>query len=207
MRREKWRRQLRGKRMSFGSKVLILDQAGTPVLWAHPEIAVSHFVTDKVLWSIGRNDQFIFRGGFNNDGVQSIVNVPPIVAVSGMFRKKHKVPHITNSIMFVRDHHRCAYCGEKFHPKDLSRDHILPRSRGGGNDWLNSITACKFHNNIKDNQTPEEFGMELLFTPFIPNMFEYLWMRNYSTALPSQTEYLMEKFESARIIELANHYI
>lgn len=49
---------------------------------------------------------------------------------------------------------RCAYCGSD---ADLSPDHILPLSRGGGNTPEN-VTACCFAcNKSKQDRTPEEW--------------------------------------------------
>ena len=53
------------------------------------------------------------------------------------------VPLLTNRTLFQRDHNLCLYCGEVFNPAHLTRDHIMPASRGGGTTWLNCVTACK----------------------------------------------------------------
>ena len=50
----------------------------------------------------------------------------------------------------------------------LTIDHVIPRSRGGKNDWLNLVTACKKCNQKKGNKTPEEAGMPLLKKPIVP---------------------------------------
>ena len=60
-----------------------------------------------------------------------------------------------------RDNHLCAYCGDNA----TTVDHIMPKSRGGGNTWDNLIAACFPCNNYKDNRTPLESGMELMFMP------------------------------------------
>jgi len=47
----------------------------------------------------------------------------------------------------------CIWCGRQtvlpkkrrmagFKPRAATRDHILPRSKGGGNDWQNIVCAC-----------------------------------------------------------------
>lgn len=63
-----------------------------------------------------------------------------------------------------RDGHRCAYCGG--HASTV--DHVLPRSRGGTTDWLNLVAACAPCNSSKDDRTPEEAGMPLLWRPHAP---------------------------------------
>jgi len=66
--------------------------------------------------------------------------------------------------VLVRDSHRCAYCGRR----GTTVDHVQPRSRGGGDTWLNTVTACSSCNHRKADRTPEQAGMALLFTPFEP---------------------------------------
>lgn len=66
--------------------------------------------------------------------------------------------------VFIRDGHKCAYCGAKA----TSVDHILPRSRGGEWSWLNCVAACERCNNKKGNRTPAEAGMRLRVRPYVP---------------------------------------
>lgn len=60
----------------------------------------------------------------------------------------------------------------KFHSKELTREHILPISRGGKDEWMNVAAACKRCNWGKSNKTVEEFGSELLYLPYVPNVYE-----------------------------------
>ena len=66
--------------------------------------------------------------------------------------------------VLVRDGFRCAYCGRRA----TTVDHVLPRSRGGADTWLNTVAACAADNHRKADRTPEQAGMALLVTPFEP---------------------------------------
>jgi 5-methylcytosine-specific restriction endonuclease McrA len=57
----------------------------------------------------------------------------------------------------------CQYCGAT--GSQLTVDHILPRSRGGETTWENCVAACMRCNQRKDNRTPAEARMHLLFGP------------------------------------------
>jgi 5-methylcytosine-specific restriction endonuclease McrA len=70
----------------------------------------------------------------------------------------------SRTLVLRRDNHTCQYCGSY---KDLTIDHILPKSRGGKDEWPNLVTACIRCNNSKDNRTPEEWGKHLR-TPRAP---------------------------------------
>lgn len=51
----------------------------------------------------------------------------------------------------------CHYCGEKFQPKELTLDHIVPVARGGRSTKGNCVPACKECNNQKKNLLPLEW--------------------------------------------------
>ena len=67
-----------------------------------------------------------------------------------------------------RDKSKCQYCGVIEAPKDMTIDHVIPRSRGGGNTWPNLVTCCKKCNQKKRDRTPEEANMCLLQMPIKP---------------------------------------
>jgi 5-methylcytosine-specific restriction endonuclease McrA len=72
----------------------------------------------------------------------------------------------------------------------LSRDHIIPRSRGGKDIWTNVVTACKACNCHKDNMTPQEADMPLLYVPYEPSHAESLILKN-RRVLADQMEFLL----------------
>ncbi|UCM87155.1 HNH endonuclease [Streptomyces marincola] len=66
--------------------------------------------------------------------------------------------------VLVRDRHRCAYCGRRA----TTIDHVVPKSQGGGDTWLNTVAACAEDNHRKAARTPAQAGMRLLAQPFEP---------------------------------------
>ena len=71
----------------------------------------------------------------------------------------------------------CAYCGD-VNTKGLTRDHIKPLSKGGGDTWLNCCACCVSCNARKGSQTLEELGWQLLYVPYVPNHQEGLILAN-----------------------------
>jgi 5-methylcytosine-specific restriction endonuclease McrA len=68
-----------------------------------------------------------------------------------------------------RDNFTCGYCGKgAANGLTMTHDHILPKSRGGQDTWMNAITACTKCNSKKADRTPEEANMPLLFQPEVP---------------------------------------
>ena len=63
--------------------------------------------------------------------------------------------------LLQRDGFECAYCGKRA----TTVDHMLPRSRGGRDEWMNTVAACTRCNNVKADRTPAEAGMPLRYQP------------------------------------------
>jgi 5-methylcytosine-specific restriction endonuclease McrA len=66
--------------------------------------------------------------------------------------------------VLLRDGRTCAYCGGAA----TTIDHVLPRSRGGANSWLNTVAACGSCNHRKGDRTPAEARMPLRVKPIAP---------------------------------------
>lgn len=93
---------------------------------------------------------------------------PIVIRLLSYVRYRPKGIGITRKRIFKRDGYECTYCGSH---KNLTVDHIIPKSRGGSNYWDNLITSCFRCNSIKDDKTPEEAGMKLRFKPYVPSLF------------------------------------
>ncbi len=76
-----------------------------------------------------------------------------------------KMPPVNRREVLRRDRNRCQYCGSR---KQLTIDHVLPRSRGGKHTWDNVVIACGSCNSRKGNRTPKEAGLSLKTTPKAP---------------------------------------
>lgn len=84
--------------------------------------------------------------------------------------RRRILPFSRNNIL-RRDDFRCQYCGKRFAPKDLSLDHVVPRSRGGPRSFENIVACCFPCNAKKGNRTPEEARLPLLKRPVRPKVW------------------------------------
>jgi hypothetical protein len=160
--------------MEASVKVLKLSAQGLPQSWISLEQAVTHYAADEVRWEAGQQVA-VFRGGHNAiSGEQSIITVNSIIGTQGVPRINpfELRSGLTNTKLFVRDRHVCAYCGGHFHESDLTREHIVPLAQRGPDHWMNVVTACRACNHRKGPRTPEQARMPLLFTPYVPSRFE-----------------------------------
>ncbi len=116
-----------------------------------------------------------------------VIRLVRYVHVPRRFRRQ-----VTNTFLFARDEYTCQYCGA--HRRELrgrqflTRDHVLPVSRGGENSWDNVVTACSPCNNRKGNSLPEEAGLSLRDVPREPNYVHLVWAVRKVT--PVQAKYV-----------------
>jgi len=67
-----------------------------------------------------------------------------------------------------RDGYSCVYCGNK---KELTIDHVIPKSKGGDNSWKNLVTCCSPCNLKKGDKLLHETNMKMIKKPTEPNIF------------------------------------
>ena len=181
------------------TRVLSLDAAGHVLDWISWQDAVCLYVRDAVAWTLG-NPCLLVHGGFNRlHGAQSILRLHPIVASTGRCRDLaiDPSPTLSNTALFARDRFVCMYCGDQFARSELTRDHVLPVSRGGRDDWQNVVTACLGCNLRKSNLTPQQAHMPLLAVPYRPSWVEHLILSNRNI-LADQMEFLVSRLPRDR---------
>jgi 5-methylcytosine-specific restriction endonuclease McrA len=178
-------------------RILRLNISGQPVEWLNWEQATCLYARDMVAWTLGDMVRTI-RGGISRaSGRQSSINLHSIIACSGHVAwKPRPVPPLTNRALFRRDLHVCMYCGLKLQERELTRDHIVPRSRGGRDIWTNVVAACKRCNQRKGNRLPQEARMEMLAIPYQPNIAEWLALINGERIRGDQMEFLRTQFSA-----------
>jgi 5-methylcytosine-specific restriction endonuclease McrA len=178
-------------------RVLRLNVAGQPVEWLSWQDAVCLYARELVLWTLG--DPILeIRGGHSRiDGSRSHLDIHSIVACDGrVVPPARHVPPLTNQALFRRDRNLCLYCGGEYLDRDLTRDHVMPRSRGGNDVWDNVVAACRRCNHRKGDRLAHECGLELLALPYVPNFAEYLALINSGRILGDQMEFLRPQFGS-----------
>ena len=131
--------------------VLVLNQDFTPLTVCSVQRAfmliflnkaeLLNEVTDKKLRSVTQSFPF-----------------PSVIKINRYINMPYKGVVMTRHNIFKRDGNQCQYCGTN---KDLTLDHLIPRSKGGKSSWTNLVTACKKCNARKGDYSPEQVGMKL----------------------------------------------
>jgi 5-methylcytosine-specific restriction endonuclease McrA len=181
------------------TRVLSLDVSGRILDWISWQDAVCLYVREAVAWTLG-DPCLTVHGGINRlRGAQSLLHLHPIIASTGHCRD-HAVdpaPALTNTALFARDRHLCLYCGDHFTRAELTRDHVLPLSRQGKDEWENVVSACVACNLKKSNRTPQQANMPLLAVPSRPSWVEHLILSNRNI-LADQMEFLVSHLPRSR---------
>jgi 5-methylcytosine-specific restriction endonuclease McrA len=167
-------------RDSAHPRVLSLDAHGQILDWISWQDATCLYVRDAVVWTLGEPCLTV-HGGYNRlRGAQSVLELHPIVAARGHARGHALVPSpaLTNTALFARDASLCLYCGDEYSRHHLTRDHVVPLSRGGRDIWENVVSACFHCNSRKGGRTPQQAGMPLLAVPYRPSWVEHLILSN-----------------------------
>ena len=94
------------------------------------------------------------------------MQLPSVISLKSYIKRTSK-PVFNRYNVFLRDNFTCQYCGSK---QDLTFDHIMPRSRGGENSWINVVTACSPCNVRKGQRSLKKSNMYPKKYPFIPTI-------------------------------------
>ena len=98
------------------------------------------------------------------------MEIPSVIVLHNYVRRFPFRLSCNRRNVFWRDKQQCQYCAKIFKFDDLTMDHVMPKSRGGGKSWENIVTSCKACNSKKRNQTPKEAQMPLIRRPHSPRV-------------------------------------
>ncbi len=109
----------------------------------------------------------------------TVFEVPSVLRLCYYVRVPQRGVTWSRRRVLARDGYTCVYCGARVGDRrrgqivtrtDLTLDHLIPRSRGGGNTWSNTACACYWCNHRKADRTPHEAGMQLRWEPKTPRV-------------------------------------
>jgi 5-methylcytosine-specific restriction endonuclease McrA len=109
--------------------------------------------------------------------ITATFNVPSVIKLINYVKFQLKPVQFTKKNVLMRDRYVCQYCGK--HNSKLTVDHIIPKSYGGENTWLNTVTACQKCNTKKGNKPLQDSGLTLLKIPRAPS--PYLTLQKNAT--------------------------
>lgn len=149
-------------------RTLVVNADMQPLSWAPLSVwswqdALVAVVQERVIQVKAYEDVFV-------RSASQTFEVPAVIALKSY--KKRRGVAFTRYNLFLRDGFRCQYCGNRFSSRELTFDHVIPRSKGGRSEWTNIVASCAADNLRKSDKTPEQAGLKLIRKPFEPNPFE-----------------------------------
>lgn len=149
-------------------KVLVLNYDFNP-------ISVCTVQRAFILTYLKKTELVKSANGYKLHSVTDSFPLPAVIRLKKYVHIPYKGVALTRQNIFKRDHFVCQYCGTG---KDLTLDHVIPRSKGGRSTWDNLITACRRCNSRKGDYSPDQAGIKLMTKPFKPTYMMFL--RDYS---------------------------
>ena len=161
-------------------RLLSLDAHGRALNWISWLDAACLYAREGVAWTLGDPCLSVHGGISRQTGARSTMELHPIIAARGQVRPQalDPTPALTNASLFARDQYLCMYCGKGYARQLLTRDHVVPLSRGGRDIWENVVCACFQCNSRKGGRTPQQAAMPLLAVPYRPSWIEHLILSN-----------------------------
>jgi 5-methylcytosine-specific restriction endonuclease McrA len=142
-------------------QVLLLNQDNTPLNIITISKAFKLLAKDKV-W-VDESQEC-----YEVVSVSKIVKIPKVLMLKYYVKLPFKKAAPNRKNILKRDNYSCQYCGIDLCDKTATIDHIIPRSKGGSNTWVNLVAACKDCNLFKGNRTLKEAKMQLKSKPKEP---------------------------------------
>lgn len=136
-------------------KVLVLNASYEP-------LNITNWKRAVVLLLKGKAEQLEHHSKL----IHKQLHLPSVIRLRNYVKVPYKDIPLTRRNILERDRHTCQYCNYK--GDQLTLDHIIPRSRGGGDSWENLVAACVRCNIKKGNRTPKEAHMLLNQKPSKP---------------------------------------
>lgn len=138
----------------------------------------------------------------NHDWVRTVrfdIAVPRIIRLLGYDRLPAQSVKLNRRNLFARDRNHCQYCGHHFPTSELSIDHVLPKSQGGGDTWDNLVCACIRCNAKKGGRTPKQASMKLITLPKQPKRNPLISMRMGHDRYASWKQFLDNAYWSVEL--------
>ena len=140
---------------------------------------------------------------FRCDWIRSVnfdIQTPRIVRLLGYGKVPNMTVRFNRRNIFARDRNRCQYCGRTFATNELSLDHVVPRSQGGGSTWSNIVCSCVRCNSKKGGRTPEQAHMRLICKPVKPKHSPMLTMKLGNPRYESWKTFISEAYWSVDLV-------
>ena len=157
------------QRDMYNTPVLVLNQNYEPLNICSARRAVLLVMDRKA--EVLENNSIALRSASLS------VLCPSVIRLNSMVKRPRLKPPLNRHEVFIRDNYTCQYCGIR--TRDLTLDHVIPRSKGGPHTWDNLVSACRSCNHRKGGKLLAESRMHLARMPKEPKSNVYHMVYRY----------------------------
>lgn len=129
--------------------------------------------------------------------VNKQIAIPEIIILKTYDRLPQRDVKYSRQTLFERDGYKCYLCNNIFERRNLTIDHVIPRSKGGKTTWENTITCCKSCNGIKSDKLLNQLNLKPFFMPKKPK-----WISPLNFSQKKQTLKSWDKFMERAFIDI-----
>ena len=144
--------------VKLNNKVLLLNNSYEPISIIPAKKAIIMYFLEKV--------DVVNKSNVIINSLYIKLNIPDVIKLKKYIYIKHSKIPLTRKNILKRDNNICQYCGKN--KSEVTIDHVIPKSKGGKDSWINLVAACKRCNQKKGARTPTQAGMKLIREPFRP---------------------------------------
>jgi 5-methylcytosine-specific restriction endonuclease McrA len=151
------------------TEVLVLNAGFVPIELISARESIVLLYTNKA-YSVVESDKVMRSPSIS-------IKIPTVISLLTYKHIPKKKVSFSKLAVIYRDDCTCMYCGKQFSVKDLTVDHIIPKSRWqevkrtskrNWTNWTNCVCSCRWCNNKKGKLLLEEAHMQLIREPFEP---------------------------------------
>ena len=128
---------------------------------------------------------------YNGALINGRIPLPEIIKLVNYVPLPYSEVVLSRKNIYLRDNNSCQYCGKT--GGNLTIDHVVPRSRGGGETWENMVVCCARCNSRKGDSSLEEAGLKILGAPYRPPSSLYLHMTRLCNIPQSWYNYFFKR--------------
>lgn len=160
----------------LNAEVLVLNSGFIPIRLTSVKEAVCLLMSEKAI-PVVEEDRYVRSPSL-------AIRIPSVISITNYSSLPRKRVAFSKLNVIYRDDMVCQYCGKRFTIRDLTVDHIIPRSRwesltgrsmrDGFSSWKNLVCACRWCNSMKGNKLISEIGWFLPREPYEPEYMPHI---------------------------------
>ena len=150
----------------LNSAVLLLNNTYEPLNVINVTRALRLITTQKA--------SGVEKEGYDLHSSKGVLCIPVVVKMAYYVKRPMQKVKFSKRHVLMRDNFTCQYCNDR--PKELTIDHVVPKTSGGLTVWTNVVACCKRCNSAKGDKTLKDSGLKLKRAPKEPRFLPYLRM-------------------------------